>query len=71
MMKLKVKDNPGLVRDSKSKAIVNVDVNAFSEYQNKKTIQNKMINMSEEINDLKQSMTEIKTMLSQILQRTN
>ena len=70
-MKLKVKDNPGLVRDSKSKAIVNVDVNAFSEYQNKKTIQNKMINMSEEINDLKQSMTEIKTMLSQILQRTN
>ena len=70
-MKLKVKDNPGLVRDSKSKAIVNVDVNAFSEYQNKKTIQNKMINMSEEINELKQSMTEIKSMLSQILQRTN
>lgn len=70
-MKLQVKDNPGLVRDSRSKAIVNVDVSAFSEYQNKKTMQNKMINMSEEINDLKQSMTEIKTMLSQILQRTN
>lgn len=70
-MKLKVKDHPGLVRDSASKAILNVDFDAHKEYTNKKAVQNKMINMSEEINELKQSMTEIKTMLSQILQRTN
>lgn len=70
-MKLKVKDHPGLVRDSSSKAILNVDLDAHKEYQNKKAVQNKMINMSEEINELKQSMTDIKSMLTQILQRTN
>lgn len=68
-MKLKVEDYPGLVRDSKSKAIINVDSSAYSEYQNKKIMQSKMINMTEEINDLKQSMDEIKSLLSKILQR--
>lgn len=68
-MKLKVQDYPGLVRDSKSKAIINVDSSAYGEYQNKKIMQSKMINMTEEINDLKQSMDEIKSLLSQILQR--
>lgn len=70
-MKLKVVDHPGLVRDSKSKAIINIDNDAYREYQNKKLLQNKVINITDEINDLKQSVNEIKTLLSQILQRTN
>lgn len=69
MMYLKVKDHPGLVRDSKSKAIINVDSDAYKEYQNKKLLQNKVINITDEINELKQSMDEIKGLLSQILQR--
>lgn len=71
MTKLKVVDHPGLVRDSKSKAIINIDNDAYREYQNKKLLQNKVINITDEINDLKQSVDEIKTLLSQILQRTN
>jgi hypothetical protein len=68
-MKLKVVDYPGLVRDSKSKAIINIDSDAYKEYQNKKLLQNKVINITDEINELKQSMDEIKGLLSQILQR--
>lgn len=68
-MKLKVEDHPGLVRDSKSKAIINVDDSAYKDYRNRKNLQNKMINMTEEINDLKNDIGEIKLLLNQILQR--
>lgn len=70
-MKLKVEDFPNLVRDSKSKAIINVDEASYNKYKNEKLLQNKVINITEEINDLKQSVNEIKSLLSQILQRTN
>ena len=66
MNHVKVKDHPGLVRDSKSKAIINVDKDAYNEYQNKKLLQSKVINMNEEIYELKQSVEEIKQLISQI-----
>ena len=69
MTHLKVKDNPGLVRDSKSKAIINVGSAAYNEYQNKKLLQSKVINMNEEIDELKQSVDEIKQLLTQIVKR--
>jgi len=71
MNKLKVKDYPGLVRDSSSKAIINVDQSAYLKYKNERNVQQKISNMSTEINNLKQSMNEIKDLISQILQRTN
>lgn len=69
MTYLKVKDHPGLVRDPKSKAIINIDKDAYSDYQNKKIIQSKMINMNEEIYQLKQSVEEIKQLITQLAQR--
>ncbi len=68
-MKLKVEDHPNLVRDSKSKAIINIDETSYNKYKSEKLLQSKVINMSEEINDLKESVKEIKNLLSQILQR--
>lgn len=70
-MKLKVKDYPGLVRDPESKAIINVDQSAYLKYKSERNIQNKITSITSEINDLKQSMNEIKNLISQILQRTN
>lgn len=70
-MKLKVQDHPGLVRDSRSSAIINIDGDAYKEYQNRKNLQKKVSGMSQEISDLKQSVDEIKSLLTQILQRTN
>lgn len=68
-MKIKVEDHPGLVRDTKTNAIINVDKNAFNEHINKKLLQTKVINMNEEIHELKQSVSEIKQLLSQIVKR--
>lgn len=70
MTKLKVENHPGLVRDSKSKAIINIDEDSYKDYQNKKLMQTKLINITGEINDLKQSVNDIKQLLSEILQRT-
>ena len=60
---LKVKDYPNLVRDPYSKAIVNVDGNAYNEYLQKKLVKEKMVNMDNEINSIKQSVNEIKELL--------
>ena len=60
---LKVKDYPNLVRDPNSKAIVNVDNSAYNEYLQKKLVKEKMVNMDNEINSIKQSVNEIKELL--------
>lgn len=70
-MRLKVKNFPNLERDSKSKAIINVDSDSYNEYLNKKRMNDKVTNMSEEIEDIKTSVKEIKNLLSQILERTS
>lgn len=69
-MKLQVKDHPGLVRDSKSKAIINVDKNAYNDYLSRKSVNSKVINMTDEINNLKNSVNEIKDLLNKILERS-
>ena len=68
-MYIKVKDHPGLVRDSKSKAIVNVDKNAYNEYIQKKLLKEKMISMDNEINTIKQSVNEIKELLIKMAEK--
>ena len=60
---LKVKDYPNLVRDPNSKAIVNIDNSAYNEYLQKKLVKEKMVNMDNEINSIKQSVNEIKELL--------
>jgi ABC-type antimicrobial peptide transport system permease subunit len=70
-MRLKVRNFPNLERDSKSKAIINVDTESYNEYLNKKRMNSRVLNMSEEIEDIKSSVNEIKNLLSQILQRTS
>jgi ABC-type antimicrobial peptide transport system permease subunit len=70
-MRLKVRNFPNLERDSKSKAIINVDTESYNEYLNKKRMNDRVLNMSEEIEDIKSSVNEIKNLLSQILQRTS
>lgn len=68
-MKIPVKDNPGLVRDAKSKAIINVDKNSYLEYKSRKNVNTKVINMTEDINNLKQSVDEIKLLLNKLIER--
>ena len=60
---LKVKDKPSLQRDPYSKAIVNVDKNAYNDHLQKKLVKEKMTSMDNEINSIKQSVNEIKELL--------
>ena len=66
-MKLKVIDSPGLVRDSKSKAIVAEDREQYNKYIQGRNFRDQVNNVNKEIGDLKSELSEIKVMLSQLL----
>jgi len=66
---IKVKDYPNLVRDPKSKAIINMDSSGYNERKQKILVNDKMINMNNEINNLKQSVDDIKILLQQLIKR--
>jgi len=66
---IKVKNYPNLVRDPKSKAIINMDSSGYNERKQKILANDKMINMNNEINNLKQSVDDIKILLQQLIKR--
>tara|TARA_R110002012_G_scaffold256549_1_gene436746 strand:+ start:287 stop:493 length:207 start_codon:yes stop_codon:yes gene_type:complete len=66
---IKVKNYPNLVRDPKSKAIINMDLGGYNERKQKILVNDKMINMNNEINNLKQSVDDIKNLLQQLIKR--
>ena len=68
-MKLKVEGHPNLVRDSRSKAIINLDNDSYNEYVQKRNTHSKMINMDNDIVELKKSVQDIKNLLTEIIQR--
>lgn len=69
--KLKILGNEDLVRDTKSNAILNTDLDALNKYRAKRARDNKINNMAEEVDTLRQEMTEIKSLLMQLVQREN
>lgn len=68
-MKYIVKDHPGLVRDSESKAIVNENKEAFKHYMKEKHIRDRNIQFEKEINIMKSDINEIKTLLLEIIKK--
>jgi hypothetical protein len=69
-MKLKVRDCPEYVRDSNSKAIVNLDTKAYEIYRQEQLLRNNMRNLYDEVSELKTEFSEIKTLLYKILNNT-
>lgn len=69
--KLKILGNEDLVRDTKSNAILNTDLDALNKYRAKRARDMKINNMAEEVDTLRQEMTEIKSLLMQLVQREN
>lgn len=78
----KVQDKEGLVRDTLSGAIVNVDDNAWSAHKAAKQARDKIKferdqqkcqinNLESEVGSLKGELTTIKSLLSQILEKMN
>ena len=68
-----VEDRPELIRDTFSKGIANRDISAYNTYMNaaekRKQRRIKIDNTVEEINNIKQEMSEMKEMLRQLLEK--
>lgn len=70
-MKLRVKDDERLVRDSDNFAILNTDRNAIRTHEQKISQLRLAKTRDDEINNMKRDISDIKDMLSQLLKRVN
>jgi len=68
--KLKVKDNVGLYRDSRSNGIINTDEQAYKNYLKSKQINqgkdDRMKSLEDDVNSLKGDLNDIKLLLQEI-----
>jgi|TARA_Y100000034_G_C6811191_1_gene364551 hypothetical protein len=73
--KLIVEDHPELIKDSYSKGIVSRDINAYEKYMTsalkRKNRQSKLDNAVDEINTIKEEMSDMKDMIRQLLNKVN
>lgn len=71
MSLIRVKDNPHLARDEYSKAIINTDTKGYESYMNTrermKRQQELLLNNTQEIQNLKEDVSEIKNLLEQLV----
>ena len=66
MPKIKGKDH--LIKDEFSKAVINTDKDAYTLYKRRKTI---MQSKNNEIQQLKSEVSELKIMMTQVLEKCN
>lgn len=66
--KVKVKGQPELLRDTKTQAVINTDRTSLEEYKKRRDLARKS---REEMDMLKNDVSEIKQMLLQLLQKDN
>ena len=75
MSEVKVEHYPELRRDDYSKGITNIDNDAYSNYMQgalaRKQRNATLMSNTEEINNLKEDMSEIKDMLRQLISKQN
>lgn len=67
-MYIKVKDDQSLVRDDSSKAILNIDNSGLLAYKEKKRKEASLSRIIEEHDLIKSDLSEIKTLLKQLLE---
>ena len=66
---VKVKNHNDIVRDMKSKALISVDREGLEAYKRKKNEQMKINAAVEELNTMKQDITELKVLMQSILEK--
>lgn len=65
--KIKVKNSDGLVRDSRSGAILNTNLDSVRLYKSKKSELNKVNDLTTKINSLESDIKEIKNLLTSLM----
>lgn len=72
---LVVEDHPELLKDSYSKGVVSRDISAYEKYMSaavkRKDRQSRLDDAVEEINTIKEEMSDMKNMLRQLLNKVN
>jgi len=66
---IKVQNEEGLVRDPHSKAILVTDKDALLSHRKKRMLMEEFNINRQEVKDLKQEVSEIKTLLNQLLEK--
>jgi|TARA_Y100000992_G_scaffold256000_1_gene189337 uncharacterized coiled-coil DUF342 family protein len=62
----KIEDNPNLIRDSYSKAIINTDVEAYEKYL---LLKSKLKSDKKEIDSLKNEVSELKDLVKDLINK--
>jgi hypothetical protein len=65
----KVKENPELIRDMDSKAVLNTNLTALQAYKRNREKQQEIDSAVEDINNLRQEVNELKTLMQRILDK--
>jgi len=65
----KVKENPELIRDMDSKAVLNTNLTALQSYKKKREKQQEIQSAVDDINNLRQEVNELKTLMQRILDK--
>jgi hypothetical protein len=64
-------ENPDYIRDDSNHALINTNVNAYKNYVQQRQAQKKVIDIEDEVGNLKKDVGEIKEMLMILLKQTN
>jgi cell fate (sporulation/competence/biofilm development) regulator YmcA (YheA/YmcA/DUF963 family) len=65
----KVKENPDLVRDLGNQAVLNTNINALTAYKKRRDKAKEIDQTIDDINNLRQEVTELKTLMQRILDK--
>jgi hypothetical protein len=68
-MYVKVKDTPNLVRDMQNQAVLNSDLDGLKAYKLKREKQKEVSAAVDDINNMKQDINELKTLMQRILDK--
>ena len=66
-MFVKIENENSFVKNTKNLALINRDVAGLKEYKNKKETTTKIMHISDEINNMKSDISEIKSLLTQLV----
>lgn len=66
---VRIKDNPGLVKDTKTHAVLSVDNAGLKAYKKQRARDNQHITMLDDINSIKQELGELRDMCKSIISK--
>ena len=70
-MFVKLEGEDRFVKNVRNRALINTDIVGLKEYKNKKDLSNQVNSITGEINTMKTEMSEIKSLLQQLVKQTS